>query len=224
MTDDPGAASAEAIPIQQVLDITGKFATLTGQVLNATKSHVWTTCSERQSELLTMNVSGELVPSTRGGRLLGAHVAFSRNVRNDLALKRIERGQLVCERIRWAPLPMAIRARLLSALVMPATLYGSCVGGLSANSVNSLTTAVMRAVWGTTRKLRCRDIVLTLFVQGHLVDPRQAYTYQCLCTLRRNLQKYPELVHVMQRCWHSCVVEGLSAPGPLGIVSGLVVA
>ena len=113
---------------------------------------------------------------------------------------------------------MAIRARLLSALVMPATFYGSCVGGMSATSVNALTTAVMRAIWGTTRKLRCRDIVLTLFVQGHLVDPRQAYTYQSLCALRRHMQKDPELAHVMQRCWYACVVEGLSAPGPIGII------
>jgi hypothetical protein len=68
--DDSGATSTQAVPIQQVLNITGKFAIVTGQVLNAAKSHVWTTCSRRSHELDNMNVLGDLVPSTRGGRLL----------------------------------------------------------------------------------------------------------------------------------------------------------
>jgi len=76
----------------------------------------------------------------------------------------------------------------------------------------------MRAIWGTKRKLRCRDIVLTLFVQGHLVDPRQACVYQSLCALRRNLRKYPELTEVVRKCWHACVIDGIDAPGPIGIL------
>jgi hypothetical protein len=165
-----------------------------------------------------MNVLGDLVPSTQGGRLLGAHVGYSRHVRNDLATKGINCALSVAERIRWAPLPMHVRARLVSSLLLPAALYGSPVGCIAMSSLNSLTSSIMRAIWGTTRKLRCRDIVLTLFVQGHLVDPRQAIVYQALGALRRNLKKHPELDELLRNCWHACTCEGVDAPGPIGIV------
>ena len=167
-----------------------------------------------------MKVLGDVVPTTRGGRLLGAHVAYSRNVSNDLAEKRVSRGIVVAERVRWAPLPMHVRARLLSSLVLPASLYGSCVGGLRNDLMNTLTSAIMRATWGTKRKLRCREIVLTLFVQGHLVDPRQAYIYQSLCILRRFLKRHEDLRELVRRVWQSYAIIGSStpAPGPVGIV------
>ena len=165
-----------------------------------------------------MQVIGDKVPCTRGGRLLGAHVAYCKNQRNDLAQKRIARGVEVSERIRWAPLPMPIRARLISSLVLPASLYGACTGCIVSRSLESLTSAVMRAIWGTTRKLRCRDVVLTLFVPGHLVDPRQACVYQSLCALKKHLQKSPELKDVMHRCWEACVLQGQTAQGPIGAV------
>ena len=155
---------------------------------------------------------------SRGGRLLGAHVAYARKVRNTLMEKRVERGIVVADRVRWVPLPMPIRARLLSSLVVPAALYGACVGDIVLTQLNSLTSAVMRALWGTQRKLRCRDIVLTLFAAGHLVDPRQVCIYQSLCALRCHLQKKPELAYVVRNCWQACVKDGISAPGPVGTV------
>ena len=88
----------------------------------------------------------------------------------------------------------------MSSLVLPASLYGSCVSCLSTVLLRSLTSAVMRAVWGVSRKLRCRDIVLTLLVPGHLVDPRQAIIYQSLCAIRHHMKRRPELVHIMRRC------------------------
>ena len=65
--DDTGATASEAGPIQQVLDITGSFATVTGQVLNASESHVWATCLHQVHELACMRILDEHVPSIRGG-------------------------------------------------------------------------------------------------------------------------------------------------------------
>ena len=155
-----------------------------------------------------MQLLHEKVPLTHGGRLLGANIAFGRNVRNDIAEKRVQRGVVVAERIRWAPLPMPIRARLLSSLVLLASLYAVCVGDLSTRLLNRLTSAVMRAVWGTKRKLRSRDVVLSLLVPGHLVDPRQAFIHQTLCTLRQSMHKHLELLFA--NALLSLVVHGQS--------------
>ena len=169
-------------------------------------------------EVSNVKILDQVVPITSGGRLLGAHVAYGRNVCNHLVEKRVLRGVAVCERVRWVPLPMAVRARLLSSLVLPATLYGSCVGGMGNNLMNMLTSAIMRAVWGTKRKLRCREIVLTLLVQGHLVDPRQVYIYQALHTMRSFVNKHPDVYHVVRNCWQRYVHGCVNVPGPIGLV------
>ena len=82
--DDTGATSAELAPIQNVLDITCQFATATGQVLNASKSHCWSTEAATRHQLDTLVLMAEPVPVTSGGRLLGAHVAYQQGVRNVL--------------------------------------------------------------------------------------------------------------------------------------------
>ena len=148
----------------------------------------------------------------------------SSGVKNILGERRVERGVVICERIRWAPLPMHARSKLLASLVIPSSLYGACVGGLTLSLMNSLTSAVMRAVWGTKRKMRSKEIVLSLLVPGHLVDPTQALAYQCLCMLRRFTSKRPERTHALRNCWHCYVVEGGSAPGPIGLIHKAVLA
>jgi len=36
--------------------------------------------------------------------------------------------------------------------------------------------------------------------------------------MRRHLQDEPELLHVVRNCWRACVIDGVHAPGPVGIV------
>ena len=80
----------------------------------------------------------------------------------------------------------------------------------------------MRSVWGTKRALRSKEIVLSLLVPGHLVDPRQAGIYQCMCTLRNFVTKRPDLCDMMQRCWQAHKDSVVSAPGPIGLVAKCV--
>ena len=201
--DDTGITSNETSAVHSTLDLTGSFSSLTGQSLNAKKSLYWDTCPSDESLLSNVQLGQEAATRSVGERLLGAHVAYRRNVKDELALKRVSRGAVVAERIRWAPLPMHARAQLLASLVIPSTLYGFSIGCMTARSLNCLTSAVMRAVWGTKRSLRSKEIVLSLLVPGHLVDPRQAGIYQCLCTLRRFVEKRADLHAVLFRCWHA---------------------
>ena len=45
---------------------------------------------------------------------------------------------------------------------------------------------------GTKRRSQCREIVLTLFAKGHIVDPLQNAAYQSLRHLRRMAERRPE--------------------------------
>ena len=203
--------------MQKTVDLTGRFASVTGQVLNASKSYWWATNYDSHPGDSDIVLAGEVVPRSTGGRHLGAHLAFQRRVKNELAAKRVSRGVAVAERIRWAPLPMSVRAQLLSALVSSSALYGYCVGGMTCKQLESLTSAVMRALWGSKRKLRSKELVLSLFVHGHLVDPKQASVYQCVRALRHFMRKCPDTMELVRMCWQR-VVEGQYAPGPVGLV------
>ena len=97
---------------------------------------------------------------------------------NDVADERIRKGITIFRRIRWASL-----------------------------LVSSLRTAVVAALWGTKRRSRCREIVLTLFVKGHLVDPSQNASYQCLRQLRRMAEQRPETFAELERVWR-CYANG----------------
>ena len=57
--DDTGATSSEAVPIQQVLDITGAFASVTKQVLNASKSHLWCTTAAHKDAINEMHIMSD---------------------------------------------------------------------------------------------------------------------------------------------------------------------
>ena len=82
--------------------------------------------------------------------------------------------------------------------------------------------AVMRALWGTKRALRSKEIVMSVLVPGHLVDPRQVSVYQCLCTMRRFVLKRPDLHAMMLRCWQAYSHNCVAAPGPVGLVAKMV--
>ena len=97
---------------------------------------------------------------------------------NDVAEERVRKGITISRRIRWAPLLLQTKASLIACLVGPAAMYGFSAGGLTLRLVSSLGSAVVAALWGTKRRSRCREIVLTQFAKGHLVDLLQNAAYQ----------------------------------------------
>ena len=84
---------------------------------------------------------------------------------NDVAEGRVRKGITISRRIRWAPLPLQMKDSLIACLVGPAAMYGFSAGGFTPRLVSSLRTAVVAGLWGTKRRSRCREIVLTLFCQ-----------------------------------------------------------
>ena len=103
-------------------------------------------------------------------------------------------------------------------------MYGFTAGGFASKLVSSLRTAVVAALWGTKRRSRCREIVLTLFVKGHLVDPLQNASYQCLRQLRRMAEQRPETFAELERVWR-CYANGDEASdGPVATVHSVLQA
>ena len=104
---------------------------------------------------------------------LGIQFRCARRMANDVAEGRVRKGITISRRIRWTLLQLQTKASLIACLVGPAAMYGFSAGGFTPRLVSSLRTAVVAALRGTKCRSRCREIVLTLFVKGHLVDPLQ---------------------------------------------------
>ena len=70
----------------------------------------------------------------------------------------------------------------------------------------------MQAVWGSSRPNRCWEIVMTVMVPGHLVDPGQAIPYRRLTSLVRMIQRRPEICGMIQQVRQTQRVTDLLRP------------
>ena len=142
-------------------------------------------------------------------RLLVSRAACSRGCVVAVAEKGVRTAVGAGEQahIRWALLPLQTKASLIACLVGPAAMYSFPAGGFSLGLVSSLRTAVVAALWVTKRRSRCREIVLTIFVKGHLVDHSQNVSYQCLRQLRRMAEQRPETFAELECVWR-CHANG----------------
>ena len=139
-----------------------------------------------------------------------------------LRMNESGKGITIFRRIRWAPLPLQKKASLIACLVGPAAMCGFSAGGFSLRLVNSLRTAVVAALWGTKRRSRCREIMLTLFLKGHLVDPPQNASYQSLRHLTRMAEQRPGTFAEMERVWRCHANGGEMCDGPAATVHSIL--
>ena len=219
--DDTGATAHGTnghITLQSVMDLTGEYAALTGQALNVDKSAAWATTTAAQSNVQLIKLNGKGMKFVRRKRVLGAHLCFDRHcLENDVARKACEEAIVIAKRIQWTPLSMFERAQLVSSLCNPRALYSyPCLGG-SRVQMNSLRSSCVNAFWGAGRKLRAREIVCTLLVKGHRVDPCQYATNSCFQMARRQLAS-EELGDTFVRVWKAYADGAVRAPGPIGVL------
>ena len=214
--DDAGVLSKNSCDIDIALKITCRFATVTQQKLNVDKTEVWGTTETALQSVRDLNLNGEQLDVVNKLKSLGIQLKCARRMTNEVADERIRKGITISRRIRWAPLPLQTKASLIACLVGPAAMYGF-PAGFSLRLVSLLRTAVVAALWSTKRRGRCREIVLTLFVKGHLVDPSQNASYQCLRQLRRTAEQSP-----VERVWRCCANGGEICDGPVATVHSVL--
>ena len=164
------------------------------------KTKVWGTTETALQSVRDLDLNGEQLDVVNKLKSLGSQLRCAKRMTNDVADERIRKGITISRRFRWAP-------SLTACVVGPAAMYGFLAGGSSLGLVSSLRTEVVVALWGTKRRSRCREMELTLFVKGHLVDPSQNASYQCLRQLRRTAEQRPETFAELERVWR-CHANG----------------
>jgi ribonuclease HI len=210
--DDTGATAKKIRHIQSVGKIAEEFAAATGQELNETKS-CWFHTSARKMRNLTLK--GKPVPRAKVWKSVGARMCSRRGRTLGVLPIRVSSACRVADRICWLPLPLPKRAALTSALVLPRGTFGCAASGITKKQCQQLRGAALKAIWGTKRGRRCPEIVLTLFAQGHRVDPYQVAVYQSMTTFRSMMLRRPDLLTLFESVWDSHRQTRILATGPV---------
>ena len=211
--DDTGALGSQDA-VRDAGQITVAYCSLTGQQLNVDKSACFAVGAVEGAYSLILN--GKRVPQVLSDRCLGAHLSFTTSQEpGDHITQRLRRALDAAHRIAALPLPLTARSRMLAAQPCAAAFYGTEVTQLTAGQQTKLAGAVLHVLWGSSRQRRCREIVLTLFAPGHLVDPQQALLYRRLVAFQRMVTLRPDVRGLLLR------VRAHQGPAPLGPV-GLI--
>ena len=91
---------------------------------------------------------------------------------------------------------------LVQAAVVPKALYASTFNGIAQALLAKLESSILRALWGPGRGLRCKEIILTLFVPGHWTAPQQYVDFTSLVALHRLVTKHRPLQEIFRQVWH----------------------
>ena len=192
--DDVGATAKHKHEIVGVCRVTDIFSKLTGMSVHVKKSTVWATDPTLRQQLTrACEIDGQFLPLVTQDRRLGAFLSYNRRRVQTRISRTLEECRRMCQRVELLPLPLMLRAQVISSLVLPKALYACGVSPPSKRDLRSLRGAVAKAIWGQGNRWRANEALFTLVVAGHSHDPVQATYYLTITTMRRFLDRHPEV-------------------------------
>eukprot|EP00973_Karenia_brevis_P082611 11452038-Karenia_brevis.AAC.1 len=118
-------------------------------------------------------------------KTLGANLTFQGPPCYTQLEVKVDEACRMCQRIGWIPLGFQIRSLIMEGLILPRCLFACGATPTPRKPLLRLRSAVVKGLWGEGRTNRCKEIVLTLFVRGHKVDPLQYVDYMSIVGFHR---------------------------------------
>ena len=140
--DDTGATARRPVYLQRVLDLTGHFATITGQILNSKKCRTYATSTPNMRPL---TLGRDRLDKADMIKTVGVHIAM-RGLREDVDASRIKEATVIAERIRFAPLPFEAKIQMMSSLSLAKGLYECTAASTSRKKLQRYRAAVLRGI------------------------------------------------------------------------------
>ena len=184
-----------------VMQLTDEWLALTLQKVNPKKS---LSIQVRQSKEIARKhtvLQGISLPLQAEFRSLGVGIRTSlTRGTGPLLKKRTSKGIHLLSRVRGAQGGFSRRTHIIATLVQAAALWGTPGAEVSRRDLQSLETAVLHSLWGTSRPGRAKEIIFVLLVQGHRVSPHMKTTYDRVCWLLAVARTPGTLQVVVQSC------------------------
>ena len=221
MADDQNAQvtgeSAEDVldSAKVVLELTDEFASITDQVFGVGKSKMAGTTAAVKAIMHSLKLGGHPLQSVNNARVLGGHVSFIRATRNKTTTNRIGKACFRLTRGQWLPCRFNIKADVLASGCTKLASFGVEITRVGKTHWKKYRAAMVRALMSESRKLRCSEIVISLFADGKRVDLRQQMILNSIMQLHRMILRDPAILPLVTSC-HEQYARGASfAPGPI---------
>ena len=127
---------------------------------------------------------------------------------------RMDSAKQALRKVRTLPVGFEGRAIIVAVMVLAAGLYGVELAEAGLKHIVGMDTAVMHALWGTSRPCRAKEIVFALLVPGHRVAPSMMVPYRRICWLARMARTRGTPQTIAQAVWEHRMTN--SVQGPMG--------
>ena len=163
------------------------FSAFSGQILNTGKSKGFgTSAAARRAvrRILPADVQVVLLATNLGVDLIPGWQRAMPTV-----IARLSRAVDMMRRIGCLALPRRSKLVYVIGGVTPSYVYEAECSQLPVRESIQLRRAVARGLWGAGRALRSLEVLFTIVLPGHVVDPPQAFLMAALQQLRRALRR-----------------------------------
>ena len=180
--DDTQAVALGAASLQETVSATEEWLQVTGQDVRVDKSCSWV---QGEQGAPTEVLRGAPIRLAATFRQLSVDIAIrGSNTTGPVLSQRLEAGRSALCRLPHLS-TYDRRERAISTLVTPLALHGVAVAPVTEPDLRGLETAVVQALWGTSRLSRAKEVIFTVRPKGHRVSPIMHTRYERLLWLAR---------------------------------------
>ena len=178
-----------------------KMDQMMGHSTNVDKSKVLATTRRTRKQAGQMEIGGLKLNLVNDFKLLGHRcTAAHRFVIQDADEAALE-ARIRVNRVATLPLDYENKLNILKTSPLKVFVAATQWGRAKVASISILTSEVLRVVWGKTRKLRAKEVVLGLLHEATDYHPRSAMIWSSIANARRMMMKDDK---ILQQAKETC--------------------
>ena len=136
---------------------------------------------------------GLQIPVINSFRDIGTHVNVTTSNNGKTLTDRMSKARYSTNRLRWLPMPLEFKQKIVQANILPAGLYGCEAAWVNKSCLKAFRAAVANAL-GPRSNRASNEVVFHNTSTSKDLDPSTYILLQRVLTLRRTLSKYPERI------------------------------
>ena len=210
--DDCCVTTTNPEDLKKAIEESKKFATKTGLLLAGEKCHLFVNDLADRTHLDGISASGNTLSVENNFNCLGVSIPVGERAKGGRDPKHIKKALDRTKRIGLLPVPRRIRPKIIHGFFASVWAYGSQFTNVNSRSDGKIQTETKKAA-GYGAHMRCPEIVDTIFLKGHVVDPEQARSYRLVSNILKLLLKNDPNKDRAFRSWQKV------RPGNRGLVA-----
>jgi len=139
--------------------------------------------------VLQWDVNGLKIPCVGEFRDLGTHLNLTCNLSGATLTERMRKGIDMAKRLRWMPLSIQTKERMVRSNILPASIYGAEAAHINQDVMNRLRSAIASAIGPSSHK-RNANLSFCFNNSSKDLDPIVHILYNRMASIRRMMAKF----------------------------------